>query len=48
MFTMILFNENKTYCPPQAEEVPAVIAEILCSSPSSGSNEDLDYEDWDI
>ena len=34
-----------SYAPPRAEEIPACLAELLCSSPELGENEGIDYED---
>lgn len=39
---------KKVYCAPEAEVVPVALQELLCASAGAGSNEDLDFEDWDI
>lgn len=39
---------NKPYSPPDLEEFPAFIADLLCSSPEVGTNEGVTYEDWTL
>ena len=33
------------YAPPVAEELPVLLAGLLCTSPELGENEGIDYED---
>ena len=39
---------KKPYSAPLMENTPAVLAEMLCESPGSGSNEEITYEDWTL
>ena len=41
-------KKQSTYCPPAAEAVPASLAELLCDSVGSASNQDLTFEEWTI
>ena len=45
---MIVLFLKKAYCAPQAETVPLMLTELLCTSPEDGGIEDVEFEEWVI
>ena len=45
---MAMEKRRLAYFPPVWEELPLQTEDVLCTSPTDGSNEGITIEDWNL